>query len=159
MASHNGTHASSTNGQQRTQLTAPLPNPSLQVTADHQLKLVEAPVWAPGPGEVLLHVKATGICGSDVHLWRAGRIGPLAVRGDCALGHEPAGVVVRCGEGVAGLRPGDRVAVEPGASCGRCWLCRGGRYNLCEDVRFSGVWPHHGTLQRYTTHPARWLHR
>jgi threonine dehydrogenase-like Zn-dependent dehydrogenase len=41
----------------------------------------------------------------------------------------------------------------------KCWLCREGRYNLCEDVHFSGVWPHHGTLQRFKVHPAKWLHK
>ncbi|KLU82196.1 sorbitol dehydrogenase, partial [Magnaporthiopsis poae ATCC 64411] len=142
-----------------------LPNPSLQVTADHQLKQVEAPVPSPGPGEVLIHVKATGICGqvkeqkSDVHFWKAGRIGTLVVEGDCILGHEAAGVVLKCGEGVTNLKTGDRVAVEPGVPCNNCFLCQQGRYNLCEAVAFAGVYPHHGTLQRYKIHPARWLHK
>jgi threonine dehydrogenase-like Zn-dependent dehydrogenase len=56
-------------------------------------------------------------------------------------------------------KTGDRVAVEPGVPCEKCWLCREGRYNLCEDVHFSGVWPYHGTLQRYKVHPAKWLHK
>ncbi|KAL8381936.1 hypothetical protein RB595_005950 [Gaeumannomyces hyphopodioides] len=136
-----------------------LPNPSLQVTADHQLKQVEAPVPSPGPREVLIHVKATGICGSDVHFWKTGRIGTLVVEGDCILGHEAAGVVLKCGEGVTNLKTGDRVAVEPGVPCNSCFLCQEGRYNLCEDVRFAGVYPYHGTLQRYKVHPARWLHK
>ncbi|KAF2662448.1 sorbitol dehydrogenase-like protein [Lophiostoma macrostomum CBS 122681] len=154
---------------QRT-ITAPLPNPSLQVTADHQLKQVEAPVYAPGHGEVLLHIKATGVCGSDIHFWKSGRIGSLVVEGDCILGHEAAGVVLRCGDGVTNLVPGsqppvllivkgDRVAVEPGVPCGNCWLCAEGRYNLCEDVQFAGVYPYHGTIQRYKVHPAKWCHK
>jgi L-iditol 2-dehydrogenase len=57
------------------------------------------------------------------------------------------------------LNIGDRVAVEPGVPCGECFLCVDGRYNLCEDVKFSGVAPYHGTLQRYKVHPARWLHK
>jgi L-iditol 2-dehydrogenase len=76
------------------------------VTADHTLKQEEAPVYAPAKGEVLLHIKATGVCGSDIHFWKAGRIGSLVVEGDCILGHEAAGVVLRCGEGVSNLRPG-----------------------------------------------------
>lgn len=148
-----------TNGSARQVIQAPLPNPSLQATADHSLKSAEAPVYAPGPGEVLLHVKATGICGSDVHFWKTGCIGPLVFEGDCILGHEAAGVVVWCGEGVTGLKPGDRVAVEPGVPCERCFLCKLGKYNLCEDVAFAGVYPYHGTLQRYKVHPARWLHK
>ncbi|KAH6899811.1 chaperonin 10-like protein [Thelonectria olida] len=140
-------------------IQAPLPNPSLVVTADHNLKAVDAPVYAPKAGEVLVHVKATGICGSDVHFWKTGRIGTLVFEGDCIIGHEAAGVVVRCGDGVKDLKPGDRVAIEPGVPCGECFLCLEGRYNLCEDVEFSGVYPYAGTLQRYKIHPARWLHK
>ncbi|GAD96309.1 alcohol dehydrogenase, putative [Paecilomyces variotii No. 5] len=134
-------------------------NPSLQVTPDHQLKLVEAPVYQPGPGEVLLHIKATGVCGSDIHFWKSGRIGPLEFKGDCIIGHEAAGVVLQCGNGVPDFKPGDRVALEPGVSCGNCFLCREGRYNLCENVQFAGVWPYHGTIQRFKVHPAKWLHK
>lgn len=140
---------------------APLPNPSLQITPDHQLHLVpNTPVYLPQAGEVLIHVKATGICGSDVHFWKDGRIGALTVDGDALLGHEAAGVVVRCGskEG-AKFQPGDRVAIEPGMSCETCFQCRAGRYNLCDDVAFSGVYPFDGTLQRYKVHSARWLHK
>lgn len=166
MATHNGDGNGDGDGVARQNghrevIQAPLPNPSLQVTADHKLKAVEAPVYAPGPGEVLVHVRTTGICGSDVHFWKAGRIGSLVVAGDSILGHEAAGVVVRCGEGVSAgrLAPGDRVAVEPGVPCEECFLCRAGRYNLCEDVRFAGVYPHDGMLQRYKVHPAAWLHK
>ncbi|KAL4780685.1 chaperonin 10-like protein [Aspergillus varians] len=136
-----------------------LANPSLQVTADHQIKLVEAPIHSPGKDEVLLRIKATGICGSDLHFWKTGRIGSLIFRGDCIIGHEAAGVVLNCGEGVTNLQPGDRVAIEPGVPCGACFLCADGRYNLCEDVHFSGVYPHAGTMQRYKVHPAKWLHK
>lgn len=83
------------------------PNPSLQVTADHKVKLVEAPVYAPGRGEVLVHIKATGICGSDIHFWKTGRIGSLVFEGDCIIGHEASGIVLQCGEGVAHLKPGN----------------------------------------------------
>jgi hypothetical protein len=134
-------------------------NPSLQVTADHTIKLVPAPVYKPGYGEALVHVRATGVCGSDIHFWKTGAIGSLKVEGDCILGHEGAGVVLECGEGVSDLQPGDRVAIEPGVPCGSCFLCVAGRYNLCEDVNFAGVYPYHGTLQRYKVHPARWLHK
>jgi L-iditol 2-dehydrogenase len=54
---------------------------------------------------------------------------------------------------------GDRVAIEPGVPCGKCFLCAGGRSNLCEDVHFSGVYPHHGTIQRYKVHKARFTHK
>ncbi|KAL1859522.1 hypothetical protein VTK73DRAFT_7574 [Phialemonium thermophilum] len=136
-----------------------LPNPSLQVTADHQLKLVEAPVYSPKEGEALVHIKATGVCGSDIHFWKSGRIGSLVVEDNCILGHEAAGIVLQCGPGVTNVKPGDRVAVEPGVPCNDCFLCQEGRYNLCEDVQFAGVYPYHGTLQRYKVHPAKWLHK
>jgi L-iditol 2-dehydrogenase len=84
------------------------PNPSLQVTADHKLKSVEAPVYAPGQGEVLVHIKATGICGSDIHFWKTGRIGSLVFEGDCIIGHEASGIVLQCGEGVSHLKPGKK---------------------------------------------------
>ncbi|KAL4923528.1 putative alcohol dehydrogenase [Aspergillus undulatus] len=136
-----------------------LPNPSLQITADHKIKLVEAPIHSPGKGQVLLQIKATGICGSDLHFWKTGRIGELVFHGDCIIGHEAAGVVLQAGEGVTNLKPGDRVAVEPGVPCENCFLCDDGRYNLCEDVAFAGVYPYAGTAQRYKVHPAKWLHK
>ncbi|KAF7589884.1 hypothetical protein BBP40_003545 [Aspergillus hancockii] len=140
-------------------LQTPVANPSLQVTADHKLKSVNAPVYAPKHGEVLLQIKATGICGSDLHFWKTGRIGELIFKGDCIIGHEAAGVVLKCGDGVTHLRPGDRVAVEPGVPCETCFLCNDGRYNLCEDVQFAGVYPYAGTIQRYKVHPAKWVHK
>lgn len=85
------------------------PNPSLQVTADHQLKLVDAPVHTPKPGEALVHIKATGICGSDIHFWKTGRIGSLVFEGDCIIGHEASGIVLQCGEGVNNLKSGRHV--------------------------------------------------
>ncbi|PVH89311.1 GroES-like protein [Cadophora sp. DSE1049] len=136
-----------------------LSNPSLQVTAEKTIKLVEAPIRKPQFGEVLLHIKATGICGSDIHFWKRGGIGPLTVDGDCILGHEAAGIVLEVGEGVTNLQKGDRVAVEPQIPCGTCFSCAAGRANLCSDVQFIGVYPRHGSLQRFLVHPARWLHK
>ena len=101
-----------------------LPNPSIQVTPDQQLKQVEAPIETLKRGQVLVHIKATGICGlvphgrhlrgaftdkvsrSDIHFWKTGRIGSLVVTCDCILGHEASGVILECGEGVTNLQPG-----------------------------------------------------
>lgn len=113
--------------------------------------MAAAPILEPGPGEVLLHIKVTGICGSDIHFWKSGKIGTLTIDGDCILGHEAAGVVLKVGAGVK--------SVEPGVPCGECFLCEKGRYNLCEDVKFAGVYPYHGSLQRFKVHPARWVHK
>ncbi|KAI1432081.1 chaperonin 10-like protein [Xylaria sp. CBS 124048] len=134
-------------------------NPSLQVTADHKIKLVDAPIEEPQIGEVILQIKCSGICGSDMHLWKSGRIGSLEVKGDCVLGHEASGIVVKCGEGVKDLKPGDRVGIEPQEPCEQCFLCREGRYNLCDKVKFSGIWPDSGTIQRFKRHPAKWLYK
>ncbi|KAH3669231.1 hypothetical protein OGAPHI_001352 [Ogataea philodendri] len=134
-----------------------LPNPSLQTNEHHDLEMVEAKVGTPGPGEVVLHLRATGICGSDVHYWKHGQIGELKVKGQCILGHEAAGEVVELGPGVTELAIGDRVAIEPQNPCGECFLCLQGDYNLCQEVDFLSVWPCHGTMQRYRTAKVKTL--
>ncbi|CDK29234.1 unnamed protein product [Kuraishia capsulata CBS 1993] len=134
-------------------------NPSLQVTADHRIEVVEAPIEKPGSGKVLVHIKTTGICGSDIHFWKSGNIGELKVLGNCILGHEAAGEVVEVGADVTKLKVGDRVAVEPQLPCGKCFLCMQGDYNLCQDVEFSSVYPYDGTMQRYKVHDERFLHK
>ncbi len=114
---------------------------------------------APGPGEVRVRVGAVGICGSDVHYYEHGRIGDFVVRAPMVLGHETAGVVDAAGQGVRHLKPGDRVAMEPGVPCGSCPTCREGRYNLCPDVRFWATPPVHGSLAEYVVHPAGFSYR
>jgi L-iditol 2-dehydrogenase len=136
-----------------------VPNPSLRVTPEHTISISPAPVNSPQAGEVLIHVRATGICGSDVHFWKSGCIGSLVVEGGYILGHEAAGVVMQIGDGVQNVNPGDRVAIEPGVPCGNCFICQDGRYNLCEDVAFAGVYPHDGTIQRLKCHAAKWVHK
>lgn len=140
-------------------MTLTYQNPSLQVTKDHRIELKEAPVKPPLKGQVLIHVRATGICGSDIHFWKSGSIGDLKVLDNCILGHEAAGDVVEIGEGVTNVSVGDRVAIEPGVPCGNCFLCSQGDYNLCEDVQFIGVFPYHGSMQRYITHNSRYVYR
>jgi L-iditol 2-dehydrogenase len=128
----------------------------------HEIHLVQKPVPKPGPGQVLVHVRATGICGSDVHFWKHGRIGDsMVVRDECGSGHESAGEVVEVGEGVTEWKAGDRVAMENGVPCSKpsCDPCRTGRYNGCPDVVFFSTPPYHGTLTRWHLHPAEWLHR
>lgn len=151
---------SSANNSSKRCLISNLPNPSLQVTAEHTIKLVSStPIPSLEPGQVLIHVRATGICGSDIHFWKSGRIGSLTVDGDCILGHEASGQILRVGTAVTHLAPGDRVAIEPGVPCMSCFLCISGRYNLCEKVAFAGVYPYAGTAQRYKVHPAQWVHK
>ncbi len=119
--------------------------------APGDLRLEERAVPEPGAREVLVEIAVVGVCGSDVHYYEHGRIGARVVRAPHVLGHEASGRVVALGEGVARHHVGDRVAIEPGVPCGRCRECRGGRYNLCRDVRFLGAPPVDGA---FTTHVA-----
>ena len=116
-----------------------------------ELALEERPVPEPGPGEVLLRVTAVGVCGSDVHYYRHGRIGPYVVDQPLVLGHEPAGVVVALGPGATRHVVGQRVSLEPGVPCLRCLQCLAGRYNLCPDMRFFATPPVDGALCEYVT--------
>ncbi|KAF2969943.1 hypothetical protein GQX73_g3590 [Xylaria multiplex] len=110
-------------------------------------------------GEVTISVKSTGICGSDVHFWHAGCIGPMIVEGDHILGHESAGQVIAVHPSVTHLKVGDRVAIEPNVICNACEPCLTGRYNGCEKVEFLSTPPVPGLLRRYVNHPAVWCHK
>jgi L-iditol 2-dehydrogenase len=83
----------------------------------------------------------------------------MIVEDDVILGHESAGVVLAIHPDVKGLRPGDRVAIEPNIICGRCEPCITGRYNGCRKVVFKSTPPIDGLLRRYITHPAIWCHK
>ncbi len=102
------------------------------------LRLEDWPEPAPGPGEVLLAVRAGGICGSDLHYFFEGRNGDFVVREPLVPGHEVAGEVAAIGPGVSRVAPGDHVAVHPGRACGQCRACKEGRGNLCRNVFFLG---------------------
>mmetsp|Transcript_17992 Transcript_17992/g.17800 ORF Transcript_17992/g.17800 Transcript_17992/m.17800 type:complete len:318 (-) Transcript_17992:5-958(-) len=106
-------------------------------------------------GECLIRVKACGICGSDVHYLKNGRIGDFAVKSPMVIGHEAAGVVEAVGEGVNNVKIGDKVAMEPGVPCGSCSLCSSGKYNLCPHVRFFATPPVDGCLSNFVVHPAK----
>lgn len=109
---------------------------ALVLTAYKQLELREVPTPRPGPGEVLVRVRACGICGSDVHGFdgSTGRRRPPLI-----MGHEASGIVAEVGPGVTRFHPGDRVTFDSTIYCGRCAYCRQGRINLCEQRRVLGV--------------------
>lgn len=115
----------------------------------------EVPIPQPGPGEVLVQVKATGLCGSDVD----GYLGhhPM-MKWPLILGHECSGMVAEMGPGAEGWRVGDAVAVEPFFTCKTCPACIQGKYNLCVDLKITG---HQvpGSLAEYTIAEACFLHR
>ncbi|KAF2401993.1 putative xylitol dehydrogenase XdhB [Trichodelitschia bisporula] len=110
-------------------------------------------------GEVAIAVRSTGICGSDIHFWHAGRIGPMIVEDSHILGHESAGEVLAVHPSVTSLQPSDRVAIEPNIPCFACEPCLTGRYNGCPNVAFLSTPPVPGLLRRYITHPAQWCHK
>ncbi|ANU64467.1 NAD(P)-dependent alcohol dehydrogenase [Muribaculum intestinale] len=119
-----------------------------------KMGFITRPVPTPSKGEVLIKIDYVGICGSDIHYYETGRIGNYVVEPPFVLGHEAAGEVVALGEGVTNLSVGDRVALEPGKTCGHCRYCREGKYNLCPDVVFFATPPVDGVFQEYATHPA-----
>src|SRR5215813_14183983 len=103
------------------------------------LQLEKVAVPAVGPSEVLVHVKAASICGTDLHIygwdrWSEGRIKPPVT-----LGHEFCGVVERVGEEVTALKPGDFVSAEMHVNCGHCHQCRLGEAHICPNVKIIGI--------------------
>ena len=134
-------------------------NPSAVLAAVGDLRIEDRPTPRPGPGDVVIGVRSVGICGSDIHYWEHGRIGDFVVESPLVLGHEAAGVVEDVAADVTDLKPGDRVAIEPGVPCRRCAHCKSGRYNLCGDVRFMATPPIDGALARYVVHPADFCYR
>lgn len=117
--------------------------------AAHDLRVDEVPVPELGPEDALIRVRACGICASDVHYLVHGRIGKYVVESPMIVGHELAGDVVAIGPAVTSLAIGTRVAVEPGVTCGRCRMCKAGRYNLCPDVVFYATPPVQGAMSEY----------
>jgi L-idonate 5-dehydrogenase len=126
------------------------------------LRYNELPTPNAKPGQVLVNVRRVGICGSDVHYFSHGRVGNFVPKRPFALGHEFAGEVAELGEGVSGFSPGDRVVIDPSQPCGQCHYCRGGRYNLCENMRYFGSAscdPHlDGGFAEFVAVPARNCH-
>jgi D-xylulose reductase len=107
-----------------------------------------------GPHDVKISIDTVGICGSDVHCYEYGAIGPFVVKEPMVLGHEASGTVVEVGHAVKNLKPGDRVCMEPGIPDPNSRASRLGIYNLDPAVRFWATPPIHGCLTPYVIHPA-----
>jgi len=131
------------------------PNTAAVLVKENELVLKDIDMpKALGDNDVLVAMKAVGICGSDVHYWTHGRIGDFIVKAPMVLGHESAGQIVSVGDKVKNVKVGDKVALEPGVPCRSCDHCRVGNYNLCADIRFFATPPIHGSLAKYVVHPA-----
>jgi L-iditol 2-dehydrogenase len=126
--------------------------------ADLRIEEVPHP-GRPGPGQALLRVQTTGLCGSDLHSFLDARIGDTRLEAPLVIGHEFSAVVEEAGPDAldgqsAPLRPGARVAVDPAQPCGLCALCREGHPNLCRQLRFCGNYPDGGSLCQWMRMPA-----
>jgi len=115
----------------------------------------EIPAPEPGPGEVIVAVKATGVCGSDVHGFTGStgrRIPPMV------MGHEFSGVISAVGPGVTGHRVGDRVVVQPIITCGKCVNCLAGMPNICTNRRGLGMMSTNGSNAEAVAVPQQLLY-
>ncbi|HEU5014696.1 MAG TPA: alcohol dehydrogenase catalytic domain-containing protein [Roseiflexaceae bacterium] len=121
------------------------------------MRIEERPVPHYNEREVLLRMLSVTICGSDVHYYTDGKIGTASIDQPIVMGHEFAAEVAAVGAQVHGLEVGQRVAVEPGISCGECEQCRHGYPNLCPHVRFCASPPFDGALQEYMAYPPHAL--
>ncbi len=109
------------------------------------LRLEDETARELGPHDVLLRLGAGGICGSDLHYYKEGRVGAFVVREPLVPGHEASGIVDTVGSAVTRVKPGQKVAINPSHPCGLCDYCRAGRGNLCRHMFFLGsasVFPH-----------------
>lgn len=111
--------------------------------------LEEREVPSPAPDEVLIKVHSVGVCGSDVHYYKHGRIGDYVVDAPLILGHEASGEIVAAGSAVDPARIGQRVAIEPQRPCRVCEFCREGAYNLCPRMEFYATPPIDGAFCEY----------
>jgi L-iditol 2-dehydrogenase len=118
----------------------------------------QRPVPTPAPGDVLIRVSSVGVCGSDTHYYRHGRIGSFVVDAPLVLGHEAAGTIVGVGESVDPARIGQRVSIEPQRPDPDSAETRRGDYNLCPHMRFFGTPPIDGALCDYVTIGAEFAH-
>lgn len=124
---------------------------------DLRLEMVSRPI--PKDSEVLVKILANGLCGSDMHFFEQGRLGPFVVNEPYIPGHEAVGRIEIANTVGDALLVGELVVIEPGIPCGNCEICRSGRYNLCPDVVFLSAPPINGTFAEYVAISASMVHR
>lgn len=128
------------------------------LSGDHALKVEQVPLPPVASDEVLIKIAAVGVCGSDTHYYRHGRIGKFVVEGPLILGHECSGTIVAVGSDVPESRIGERVAIEPQRNCRRCRECRAGRYNMCPNMEFYATPPIDGAFAEYAAIRTEFAH-
>jgi len=121
----------------------------------NDLREEEWPRPVPARGEVRVRIQSVCICGSDITQYTTGAIGDVPTPVPFVLGHEAAGIIDECGDGVTGLPQGTPVAIDPNMPCGRCEWCVRGKANLCPYVKFLGSAPVHGALAEFVVLPAQ----
>jgi L-iditol 2-dehydrogenase len=127
----------------------------LRLHGPMDLRMHDEPVPSVASDEALVRIKSVGICASDLHYYREGRIGSTVVTSPIVLGHEASGVVESVGSEVTNLKPGDHVALEPAKPCLKCEWCQKGHYNVCPGIPFFGTPPVDGCLREFISWPAR----
>lgn len=135
------------------------PNRAAVLVKTQEIEIQDWPEPECGPEDVIVEVSAVGLCGSDVHFYKHGQLGDYIATEPLVLGHEVAGVVIEKGARVDCLELGDRVALEPQTPCGNCEPCLNGWYNLCPDVQFMAIPPHHGAFANRVRHTAKYSHK
>ncbi len=123
-----------------------------------RIEMAQRPVPKPAAGDVLVRVSSVGVCGSDTHYYRHGRVGGFVVEAPLVLGHEAAGTIVGVGESVDPSRVGQRVSIEPQRPDPDSEETRRGHYNLCPHMRFFATPPVDGALCDYVTIGAEFAH-
>ncbi|MEM5388140.1 NAD(P)-dependent alcohol dehydrogenase [Paraburkholderia phymatum] len=130
----------------------------LEATRHLSLRDIDLPQTV-GPRDVKIRIHTVGVCGSDVHYYTHGRIGPFKVEDPMVLGHEASGTIVEVGAEVTHLKIGDRVCMEPGIPQFDSPATMRGMYNLDPAVRFWATPPIHGCLTPFVVHPAAFTFR
>jgi L-iditol 2-dehydrogenase len=126
---------------------------------NRDLRIEEREIPTPKSDEVLVKMRVVGVCLSDVHYFSVGRIGRNVVEKPLVLGHECSGQIVDIGSEVKSLSKGDRVVIEPGVPCRKCYYCKRGRYNLCNSILFRATPPVDGVFTEYVTSPEDFTYK
>ena len=109
------------------------------LTGIRQMQFTEVPVPKIAENnDVLVKIIGVGVCGSDIHYYKSGRIGDQVVKYPFPVGHEAAGIIQKAGDGVTDFKPGDRVAIDPAMPCWKCDQCLAGRHHTCINLKFLG---------------------